>query len=68
MIDAPIVDVISRHRATAITIDGERMPIVKWLDDDGDDCQPDDAVVCVAEYGDKYVTIDLRQFYTFGGN
>jgi len=63
-----IVEAINRHHAIAITSDGERLPIILWLNSDCDDCAPDDAVVCVAEYGDKYVTIDLREFYTFGGN
>jgi hypothetical protein len=68
MTDGPIVDVIIRHRALAITEDGERLPITNWFDSDGEECPPVAAMSCVAEYGDKYITIDLRHFHMFGGN
>jgi hypothetical protein len=68
MSDTIIVDVINRRQAIAIKDDGARLPITHWFDNDGDECQPNEAVSCVAEYGDRFVTIDLRDFYTFAGN
>jgi len=68
MSDDCIVDIVNRNKAIAVTTDGARLPIVTWLDDDGETCHPEAAVVCVAEYGEKFITIDLREFYRFAGN
>jgi hypothetical protein len=59
---------VNRRHAIAVTDDGDRLPIVNWLDADGDECEPQDAVACVAEYGEKYLTIDLRRFENVFGN
>lgn len=40
---------------------GRRMSVTTWLDDFGDDCQPEDAVACVAGSDESgWVCIDLR--------
>jgi hypothetical protein len=62
------VEAVNRRRAIAVTRDGTRAPIIKWFGADGYECEPDEAVVCVAEYGDKFITVDLRKFYKFAGN
>lgn len=68
MTDGWEVEVINRRRGIAVTRNGDRLAITHWFDDDGEDCQPDEAVSCVAEYGSKFITVDLRDFYTFAGN
>ena len=66
-IDDP-VEAVNRHKAIAITRSGTRLPIVHWIGRDGDGCEPDDAVSCVAEYGDKFITINLWWFQPVFGN
>jgi hypothetical protein len=53
---------VNRRHAIAITDEGDRLPIVNWLDSDGDECEPQNAVACVAEYGDKFLAINLMEF------
>jgi len=58
------VTMIHRARAIAITEDGQELPVTNALDDDGDDCDLEDAVSCVAgpDRDGMWLTIDLRQF------
>lgn len=43
--------------------DGTELPVTNWFDDDGDECDPDDAITCIAGTDeDGWLTIDLRQF------
>ena len=48
--------------ATVTALDGV-FPVVRWIDEDGDDCEPEDAVVCFAgpDGGGLYLTIDISQ-------
>lgn len=42
------VSAVSRHIAKAVLDDGEQLAITNWFDEDGDECDPDEAVACVA--------------------
>lgn len=46
-----------------ITEDGQELPIANAFDSDGDDCDIEDAVVCVAgpDKDGLWLNIDLRQ-------
>lgn len=48
----------------AIMEDGQELPITNSFDDDGDDCEPSEAVACVAgpDRNGMWVTIDLCRF------
>lgn len=48
----------------ALMEDGQKLPITDAFDDDGDECEPEDAVACVAgpDRDGMWVCIDLRQF------
>ena len=45
---APDLEVDAIHRAGGIAIlsDGQELPITNWIDADGDECAPADAVAC----------------------
>lgn len=45
--DAEIV-AVNRGQALVLLSTGETAPICTWLDCEGDECEPDDAVVAVA--------------------
>ena len=64
----PEVYAVNRHQAIAITDDGARLPIVNWLDADGDECAPNEAVVCVAGHEEDFFVIDLTEFENVFGN
>lgn len=54
---------INRTRGLAAMSDGREMPVVRWIDCDGDDCDEEDAVAAVI--GDAYLgywVADLRDF------
>lgn len=57
------VSMLSRSLRLAIMDNGESIPVVQWVDGDGEDCGPDDGVVCVAgpDAAGKWHTIDLTQ-------
>lgn len=46
----------------AVMEDGQELPITNAFDDDGDECDPEDAVACVAgpDNDGCWVSIDLR--------
>ena len=48
----------------AVMEDGQELPITNAFDEDGDDCNPEDAVACVAgpDRDGMWVSIDLKQF------
>lgn len=58
------IEVVNRKCSLAIKENGARLPITNWLNNCGDDCDPDDAVIAVAgpDDGGKWYTIDLREF------
>lgn len=54
---------VNRHLRCAVLDHDVYLWVTSWLDDDGDECDPDDAVACVAgddEHG--WWAIDLTQF------
>jgi hypothetical protein len=58
-----LIELVNRTRAQAVSSTGVVYPVTNWFGDDGDDCEPNDAVVCVA--GSEalgWLTIDLRDF------
>lgn len=59
--DAMMVNCAAR---VAILSDGEQLPITNFADSDGDDCEPADAIACVAgpDRDGKWWAIDLRHF------
>jgi hypothetical protein len=61
-----MTEVASIHipTATAITEDGQTLPITSSFDEFGDDADLADAVVCVAgpDKDGKWLTIDFRHF------
>ena len=48
MQNIPDIEAVTRDRGTAVLTDGSLAPITNWIDQDGDDCEPADAVVGVA--------------------
>ena len=58
------VAMVHRGRAVALTEDGQELPITNAFDDDGDDCDLEDAVACVAgpDKDGMWLQIDLRMF------
>lgn len=50
----PNVETVMLEAGYVVLEGGLVLPILDYLDDDGEDCEPDDAVTCVAgnaEYG-----------------
>lgn len=59
------LDVIAVNRGDQLAMldNGELIPVKHWLDRDGEFCEPDDAVACVAgKNGLGWWAIDLDQF------
>ena len=58
------VEAIQRSRGLAVLTGGEFVPITTWLDDQGDECGEESAVVAVAgpDVAGDWWTIDLREF------
>lgn len=52
------------HRECRIVIDdnGNQGVILNFFDADGDDCEPEEAVACVAECAGKFWAINLREY------
>ena len=48
----------------AIMEDGQELPVTNAFDAGGDECEPEDAVACVAgpDRDGMWVSIDLKQF------
>ena len=58
----PEVWQVNMGQGMAYLDDGRVVPITNWFDTDGDDCGPEEAVVCVAGHEDiGWYTIDLRE-------
>lgn len=58
-----MIEVSCVKGGVAYTEDGQVLPVTNWLDEDGDDCDEDDAVVCVAgpDRDGFWLTIDFRE-------
>ena len=61
------VVLVNRKLGIAILDDNESLDVTNWLGIDGEECEPMEAVVCVAgpslhKHKIGFYTIDLRQF------
>lgn len=65
MADCPAIEMIAvEDDGFCLLADGTILPVTSWLDEDGDDCSPDDAVACVAgteAFG--WLSIDLCEAF-----
>jgi hypothetical protein len=61
--EIPDVHLINRKQCVAVLTNGYVVPVTHWFGTGGEDCEPDQAVVCVA--GDEtfgWYTVDLVAF------
>ena len=58
------VEAVNRSRCIAVLASGERVPVMLWLDFEGDECTAEDAVVAVAgpDEAGRWFAIDLSAF------
>jgi len=58
------IEAINRSTRLALLDTGETIPITDWFEMDGYNCDPSEAVVCVAGpcSNGKWYSIDLRQY------
>jgi hypothetical protein len=63
-VSIPEVATINIQMKIAITEDGQSLSVVEAFDEDGDDCDLEDAVVCVAgpDKDGLWLTIDFRDW------
>jgi hypothetical protein len=63
-VGAEVIEVSSIHIASRVAImeDGQQLPVTNAFDEHGDDCDLEEAVVCVAgpDKDGMWVTIDFR--------
>lgn len=57
-----MIECVNRARRIVIDEKGNRGVITHFFDENGDDCEPQDAVSCVAECDGKHYAIDLREY------
>ena len=52
---------VNCEKRVAITEDGQELPVTNLFDSDGDECEPDEAVACVAgpDKDGLWLSIDL---------
>lgn len=59
----PDVLLINRDHCIAVLTDSSNVPVVHWFDIFGEECDPDDAVTCVAGSDEKgWYAVDLQNF------
>ncbi len=57
------IEAVNRAMEIAIRSDGKNVKIHRWLDVSGDECDPDEALCCVAgSDADGWWSIDLTKF------
>lgn len=56
-----LIEAVNLRSNLVMLSDGSTMPITDYIDEDGDFCDPKDAITCVAGEGPYYV-IDLREY------
>ena len=58
------VEAINRKLALCLMSGGSTVPITTWLNDDGQECDPDEAVMAVAgpAADGRWHTLDLSEF------
>ena len=59
-----VIAAINRTAKIAVLENGEAIPITNWFEAGGDECDPSDAVTCVAGpcSNGKWYSIDLREY------
>ena len=64
MSDVPDVEAVHRKRRIALLDNGERITIASWVDDDGNNCAEEAAVVAIAGpcSNGKWYVIDFAEF------
>ena len=64
MTELPDVFAVNRTLALALMEDDETVPITNWYDDEGEECESGDAIVCVAgpTKEGQWLRIDLTEF------
>lgn len=61
MAELPTVDLVDLDSRTVLLGDGTILPITDFLDGEGDDCEPREAVFCIAGT-DGYGWLDIEIF------
>ena len=57
-----MIECVNRARRIVIDDNGNCGVITHFFDGDGEDCEPQDAVSCVAECDGKHYAIDLKEY------
>lgn len=56
---------VNRHLDIALLASDDMVEPSNWFDDNGDECDPEDAVICIVKQPDeKFQVVDLREFET----
>lgn len=63
-----VIECVHRERRIVIDDKGNRGVILSFYDTDGEDCDPQEAVTCVAECAGKFYAIDLRDYENVSSN
>lgn len=60
----PLIQIEALNVAEAIFLaaDGCSYPITNWVDAEGDECEPEDAVTCVAGASDRWWSLTIANF------
>jgi hypothetical protein len=58
------VEAINRAGRIALISDGRCVPATNWFDITGEECEPEDAVSCVAGEGDDWFSVLLSEYET----
>ncbi len=54
---------VSRAHGVVIADDGQAYPVTNWFDEDGEECEPGEALACVSQGPEGgFFAIDLTQF------
>jgi len=54
---------VNRFNKIALMSDGTTIPISGFMDEEGEECDPDDAVTCWGQHpNESWWAIDLREF------
>lgn len=58
------VEAINRTLGVVLMVGGSTVPVTNWLDDDGEECDAQDAVMAVAgpSIDGRWHTLDLAEF------
>lgn len=61
------VEIIILSMQLAVMTNGDKLPVTNWFDDCGEECEPNDAVWCVAgpDHEGYWYTIDLKPSDSF---